>query len=98
MDQAGWASSLAPAKLPRHSPFESIGVEDIISQISQHGRGNQADIGIGSETQQLVAQGVANSICTALDILMQQAKSVGDAAKWQRIKKTQKSYGCRLSR
>jgi len=57
--------------------------------------GNVADTGIVNEAQALIAAGAAATMCEALQILMDQAR---DAARKQRIKRTQKAKGCRHSR
>ncbi len=66
-----------------------------IWEMSQHGRGNMADTGIENEARQ---QFPNLDMCSALDLLMRAAKASGDTQKQQRIKKTQKAYGCRQSR
>ena len=63
-------------------------------QIYQRGRTNVADTGITSEAQQLIAQGLAKTMCEALAILQRQTR---DSAKLQKIKATQKAFGCRRS-
>jgi hypothetical protein len=68
------------------------------SEMAQHGKGNVADTGIVGEAQALIAAGAAAEMCAALEILMQAARTAGDKAKMQRIKATQKAYGCRRHR
>lgn len=63
--------------------------------MSQHGRGRVSDTGIENEARQRFPR---LDMCSALDLLMAEAKSAGDTAKQQRIKKTQKAFGCRQSR
>lgn len=71
----------------------AIGVEDSISQMPQHDRGNVADTGIEDEARTRFPN---LDICSALRLLQQEA--AGNSAKLQRIKKAQKAYGCRQSR
>jgi hypothetical protein len=71
--------------------------------MGQHGRGNVADSGIQAEVNELLSPTDGNppkakDICDALAQLLKKAQCEGDTAKIQRIKKTQKYYGCRGSR
>ena len=56
------------------------------------GRTNVADTGITSEAQQLVSSGKFSSICAALAFLQSTTR---DSARLQKIKATQKAFGCR---
>nr|WP_255551558.1 RHS repeat-associated core domain-containing protein [Granulicella sp. dw_53] len=56
------------------------------------GRTNVADTGITSEAQQLVSSGKFPSICAALAFLQSTTR---DSARLQKIKATQKAFGCR---
>lgn len=56
------------------------------------GRTNVADTGITSEAQQLVGSGRFPSICAALAFLQSTTR---DSARLQKIKATQKAFGCR---
>lgn len=60
--------------------------------------GNVADTGIMGEARDLIAAGLAATICIALAILMDTASRARDTARMQRIKATQKAMGCRHSR
>ena len=63
-------------------------------KIYQRGRTNVSDTGRVSEAQQLIAQGLAKRMCDALAILQAGTR---EAKRLQRIKATQKAYGCRRS-
>ena len=60
--------------------------------------GNVADTGIREKANQLIREGKAPDIYTALEILDKQAKSDGDKVESEKIKKTQKALGYRKNR
>ncbi|MCC3529836.1 MAG: hypothetical protein JGK21_17510 [Microcoleus sp. PH2017_22_RUC_O_B] len=60
--------------------------------------GNVADTGIWEKANQLIREGKAPDISTALEILDKQAKSDGDKVESEKIKKTQKALGYRKNR
>lgn len=66
-----------------------------IYHMSKGGKKNVGDTGIENEARDLIKRGVASSMCDALAILMDAAKSAKDTQRQQRIKATQKKYGCR---
>jgi hypothetical protein len=61
--------------------------------LSKGGRGNVADTGVVEQAQQLMRQNPGITICQALQMLIDAAK--GNPAQQQKIKATQKQYGCR---
>jgi len=78
--------------------YEGVQAGIQIYQASQRGKGDMRDTGITQEAQQLVQEGRAPDICSALDQLMRAAKASGEMGRQQRIKRTQKGFGCRPSR
>lgn len=66
--------------------------------MSSRGRGNVADTGIMQEVNDLIAAGLAATVCAALEVLMRAAQTAGDTERIKRIKRTQKAKGCRRSR
>jgi hypothetical protein len=66
-----------------------------IMHMSKGGNKNPGDTGIENEAHDLIQRGVASSMCEALAILMDAAKKAKDAKRRERIKATQKKYGCR---
>ncbi len=90
-DALAWALLVIAALL-------ALGIEEIIYQpyqMSKGGKQNVADTGITNEARALIAAGLAKTMCEALAILWDRATAARDKAKLQRIKKTQKYYGCR---
>ncbi|GCE14583.1 polymorphic toxin type 34 domain-containing protein [Tengunoibacter tsumagoiensis] len=63
--------------------------------MSKGGNKNVGDTGIENEARALIAAGAAASMCEALANLMDAAKGAKDTKRQQRIKATQKKYGCR---
>jgi hypothetical protein len=68
-------------------------VEDVVLFLAAPG--NVVDTAIMEEAQALITAGKAESICAALQMLMNRTE---DSARRQRIKRTQKAKGCRHSR
>jgi hypothetical protein len=66
-----------------------------IHHMSKGGKQNVGDTGIENEARDLIAKGLAADMCSALAQLMDAAKSAKDSKRQQRIKATQKKYGCR---
>jgi hypothetical protein len=67
-----------------------------IYQMSKKGKNqNVGDTGIENEARDLIAKGLAKTMCEALAILWDQAGKARDSAKRLRIKATQKKFGCR---
>jgi hypothetical protein len=66
-----------------------------IHHMAKGGNKNVGDTGIENEARDLISKGLAASMCEALAILMDQAKSMKDTKRQQRIKGTEKKYGCR---
>jgi RHS repeat-associated protein len=83
---------LIPVVLP---PVHGIGPP---GPMLAHGRGNVADTGILEEANQLIAAGLAATICEALDQLYKAAKAARDKVQLRRVETTQKAKGCRHSR
>ncbi len=76
----------------------ALGIEELIYQpyhMAKGGKKNVADTGITNEARALIAAGLATSMCDALGKLWDQASKKRDKAKLQRIKATQKYFGCR---
>lgn len=66
-----------------------------IHHMSKGGNKNVGDTGIENEARALIASGAAASMCDALAQLMDAASRAKDNSRKQRIKATQKKYGCR---
>jgi hypothetical protein len=71
------------------------GVQAIIHHMAKGGKQNVGDTGIENEARALIESGKAATMCEALAILMDQAKTAKDSKRQQRIKATQKAHGCR---
>lgn len=70
----------------------AVAVAGIDAYNIYRGRTNVADTGITSEAQQLVSSGKFPSICAVLAFLQSTTR---DSARLQKIKATQKAFGCR---
>ena len=64
-----------------------------IYHMSKGGKKNVGDTGIENDARDLIAKGAASNMCEALAKLMDEAAR--DSQRKQRIKATQKKYGCR---
>jgi RHS repeat-associated protein len=84
---SAWPSILLYALLQRGD-----GAVPAIHQ-AKGGKGNVADTGVVQQAQELMRQNPGITVCQALQILMDAARS--NPAQQQKIKATQKQYGCR---
>lgn len=66
-----------------------------IHHMSKGGNKNVGDTGIENEARELIKKGLAASMCEALAQLMDAAKRAKDSKRQQRIKATEKKFGCR---